>query len=140
MTLGSLNTIALNIPSAKYMYQIDMDAGNAMNDEIILKHNESDWNQIVKVCNLTVEDDDWVKLVFRNIPESGTFNLIQDPKDDEEPFFIFWDIPFEDLKNVTPEAEELVLHLEEDDNEGSEEESQEAAAESSGNNTVNKSL
>lgn len=40
----------------------------------------------------------WVKLLFKDIPEFGTFDLIQDPKDNEDPYYIFYNIPFEELE------------------------------------------
>ncbi|MFL0802764.1 MAG: hypothetical protein K6L81_03540 [Agarilytica sp.] len=107
MAIGALNQLVIKIPGIAFMYQLDIDAPNAKNDEIVLEHNESDWSEVIKVADLEEVDEDWVELFFTNPPKSGTFNLIQDPKDNEEPYFVFWDIPYEELNNLTPEAEEM---------------------------------
>lgn len=105
MGIGSLNTIAIGASTIKYLYQIDIDAETAKNDTITLKHNESDWQCQINVADLKEIDIDWVELVFRDVPKSGTFDLIQDPNDGEEPFYIFYDVAYEDLNNIAPDTE-----------------------------------
>ncbi len=117
LAIGSLNTLVIRFPGIAFMYQIDLDVPSAKNDEITLEHNESDWAQIIKVADLTEVEEDWVELFFTGVPKTGSFNLLQDPKDDEEPFYVFWDVPYEELGNLTPEAkveEEPLPELEEE--------------------------
>ena len=107
MAIGALNKLVIEIPGIDFLYQIDIDSPSAKNDELILEHNESDWKEIIKVSNLIEIDTDWVKLFFTNPPKEGTFNLIQDPKDDEDPFYVFWEVAYEDLSNLTAEAQDM---------------------------------
>ncbi len=121
MAIGGLNKLVIEIPGIAFLYQLDVDAPNAKDDEITLEHNDSDWKEVIKVADLQEVDDDWVELFFTNPPQSGTFNLIQDPKDEEEPYFVFWDVPFEELNNQTPEAEEMDIIPDEQDAEENQE-------------------
>ncbi|MFT5117650.1 MAG: hypothetical protein ACI9NY_001181 [Kiritimatiellia bacterium] len=135
MAIGSLNQLVIEIPGIAFMYQFDIDAPNAKNDEIILEHNESDWKEIIKVADLEEVDVDWVELFFTNPPESGTYNLVQDPKDGEDPFYIFWDIAYSDFAELSPEVEEMALipdeEEEEEEDDGGEEEANDSGAEAS---------
>ena len=126
MVVGNLNTLVIETPGIAFMYQIDIDAPNAKNDEIILQHNDSEWMETIKVSDLEEVEDDWVRLFFTNPPKSGTYNMLQDPKDAEEPFFVFSEIAYEDLTKLTPEVEEMALISEEEaPNENTELDSQE---------------
>lgn len=108
------------IPPIRILYQFDVDAPGAKNEEIILEHNQSDWEQRICVGSLTEFDHDWVELVFHGLPESGTFNLTQDPKDGGDPYFIFDEVPYGKLDDILcdlAEPTELEPEDEEDDDE-----------------------
>lgn len=123
VALGEAYTEAVNgeyefytIPPIRILYQIDVDAPGAKKEEIILEHNQSDWEQRISVGSLIEFDHDWVELAFHGLPESGTFNLIQDPKDGGDPYFIFDEVPFEKLDDILCDlAEPTELEPEDDE-------------------------
>ncbi len=106
VAIGITNKIVIEPPGIRFFYQIDPTSDAAKNDELTLIHNDSDWTKTVKVSEAHIEDD-WVEIFFMRPPEFGSFSLLQDPKDDEEPFYVFWDEPYESLRELTPDAEDL---------------------------------
>jgi hypothetical protein len=105
MAIGSLNTLVIDVPGITFLYQIDVDATMAKNDELILQHLESNWEYRIKVADLTEFEDNWVELFYPNAPENGTFSLIQDPKDDDDPYYVFEELSYDSLGNVVPETQ-----------------------------------
>ncbi len=113
MALNSINTLVIPRPDGvSFLYQFDLDASNAKNDEITLEHNETPWKKTIAVSSLREISEDWVRLRFEGMPKTGTFNLVQDPKDDEEPYYVFWDVPYDELGDTQPKGEYIPLVLE----------------------------
>ncbi len=104
---NTTDTVLLDGISISFAYQIDLDDPDSKNDVLTLEHNESDWSQSIELSTLDEFDEDWVRLKFMEPPATGTFNLLQDPGGDEEPYYIFWDVPLGELGRLTPEAEPL---------------------------------
>lgn len=100
------NPLKAGWPGITFLYEIDGTAKGAKDEELILEHNEYDWEDIVKIKDLKEVSPNWIRLLFKCGPRKGHYNLLQDPKDGEEPFFVFYKVPFEDLKVVLPECEE----------------------------------
>ena len=107
------NPLKIPWPGITFLYQIDSASKHAKDEELILEHNEYDWEHRIKLRDMKVVSDDWVRLLFKCGPRSGTYNLLQDPKDDQELFFVFREMPFESLTVVLPECEEGETPVEE---------------------------
>lgn len=99
------NPLKVPWPGITFLYQIDGTVEHAKDEELILEHNEYDWEHRIKLKDMKVVSDDWVRLLFKCGPRSGTYNLLQDPKDDQEPFFVFREVPFEQLTKLLPDCE-----------------------------------
>ena len=104
LKMGMRNCFQLASNTIIFPYELDVDVPSAKNDEIILESTDKSWIQTVKVKSLTEYEPNWVKLEFKNVPKSGSYNLIQDPKDNEAPFFIFRDVSYEDMINSDGES------------------------------------
>ncbi len=78
-------------------YQIDVDAPSAKDDLITLEADDGSWKHEIKVADLQEFDEDWVMLVFPDVPEGKTFNLIQDPGAEGDPFYIWQGMSYDDL-------------------------------------------
>ena len=81
-----------------------IDCEDAQDDTLTLEHNESDWSQTIQVADLVEIEPDWVELFFTP-PKKGTFNFYLDENDGEELNYIFVDISYEDLGNLSPAAD-----------------------------------
>jgi hypothetical protein len=110
MQINNINKKYITEPKITFAYQLNLTKSSAkpinpLNEKIILEHVESSWRQECPVGERRIVDTDWVRLTFKKIPTEGTFNLLQDPNDGAEPFYIFERVPYTQLSGQTPQAE-----------------------------------
>ena len=110
MQVNNRNKKYITEPKITFAYQLNLTKSSAkpinpLNEKVILEHVESCWRQECSVGDRRIVDTDWVRLTFKKIPTEGTFNLIQDPDDGAEPFYIFERVPYTQLSGQTPQAE-----------------------------------
>ncbi len=97
LVLEKINRYRLNSLMLVLFYELDTNLPYVQNDIITLQTTDGSWQQEIKVSDLTEYKTDWVKLKFINPPQNAKFDLIQDPKDDDEPFYIFKNISFSEI-------------------------------------------
>ena len=98
--MGMMNQFVIKSEKFYFYYQLDVDKEDNKNDVITLRMQDGSWEDSVEVGTLSEVEEDWVKLVFKKPPPSGTFDMIHDPKDDKTPFYIFKNYSFSDLKKT----------------------------------------
>jgi hypothetical protein len=91
------------LPDLHFAYQIDPHEEEAKNDLLILEAEDGSWSHEVAVADLTEIDKHWVELVFPEPPAGVRFNLIQDPKDGDEPFYVFMGATYGELREAHDE-------------------------------------
>lgn len=91
-------------------FQIDVDVQKNRNDVMILTHNESDYESSIVLGNLWEFDRDWVRLSYADPPPSGSYTLVHNPKDGEPSYIILENVPYASLKTLLPEAEDVVIY------------------------------
>jgi len=97
LSLEKVNRYHLKSEVLVLFFELDTDLPHVKNDTIILQTTDSSWKQEIQVSELTEYKTNWVKLSFYNPPKEAQFDLIQDPKDDDDPFYIFHDIRFNEM-------------------------------------------
>ncbi|MBU2706758.1 hypothetical protein KCM76_12260 [Zooshikella marina] len=87
-------------------FEMDSHAPKSRNDLFTLKTTDNSWQHASKPTVETCEFVDgtstsWLELVFYDVPESGEFNLIQDPQEKgKKPFYIFRNMSYETLRTL----------------------------------------
>jgi len=107
LSLEKVNRYYLKSEVLVLFFELDTDLPHVKNDRIILQTTDGSWKQEVQVSELTEYKTNWVKLSFYNPPKKAQFDLIQDPKDDDDPFYIFHNISFNEMLMGEKEHEHL---------------------------------
>jgi hypothetical protein len=95
--------VARALPDLRFLYQLDTHAPNVENDTLALETEDGSWSHELAVSGLSEVYPGWVELVFPEPPSGQTFNLIQDPKDGQDPFYVFHGIGYGELLEAQQE-------------------------------------
>jgi hypothetical protein len=77
------------LPDLRFLLQCDPKAPHAQNDLLILETEDGSWRHELAVGQLSEVEPHYVEAIFPAPPMGALLNLLKDPKDDEEPFFVF---------------------------------------------------
>ncbi|WP_163836329.1 hypothetical protein [Spartinivicinus ruber] len=97
-------------------FELDCHAPEDRNYYFTLRKSDNSWEHSLKIeqkKSALVEggNNEWVELVFEDVPPGGNFDLIQDQEEDGKlPFYVFSDRSYESLlvKNLQSEKSEQI--------------------------------
>lgn len=85
--------------------QLDIDPADdeSQNDKFILKSTDEmqSYQQILTVEDDAVQGNDMTELIFKDLDKNLNYTLEIQPGDDEEPYFLFEDVPFTELDSLS---------------------------------------
>ncbi|MDN3383287.1 hypothetical protein QL995_11510 [Pseudoalteromonas sp. APC 3358] len=103
MVVNNINPLTMVKPAFVFMYQVDPNSPKYDKEQLILINKQHSWQQVQSIASVRL-DSTWVKIKFTNIPQSGNFDLMQDPNDGQPAYYIFDNVPFSELYDQTPES------------------------------------
>ncbi|MFT6790135.1 MAG: hypothetical protein ACJAVX_003525 [Pseudoalteromonas rhizosphaerae] len=101
MVVNNINLLTIVKPAFVFFYQVDTNAKNYAKEQLVLVNNQHNWQQIKPISRVMPEGN-WVRIEFTDIPQSGNFDLLQDPNDGQPTYYIFDNVPFSELNKQTP--------------------------------------
>jgi len=78
-------------------HQMDIHEESAQNDLVILETTDGSWKHTLGVKDMKELSPNWVEMVFPGAPKGKVFNLIKDPKDGIDPYFLFQEVGYDEL-------------------------------------------
>ncbi len=81
----------------RFNYHINVDDPDNQDDTITLQSPDGIFQHVIEVSKLEEVEPDWVELVFPKPPTGMRYDLIQDPKDGQDPFYTFQNAEEEDF-------------------------------------------
>jgi len=78
-------------------HHMDIHEESAKNDLVILETTDGSWKHTLGVKDMKELSPNWVEMVFPGAPKGKVFNLIKDPKDGVDPYYLFQDVGYDEL-------------------------------------------
>lgn len=104
MMVNNINKLVIPSTNFVFLYQIDPNSPNYSNEQLTLENKAACWQQTKPIPTNSLGEN-WVRIKFTGIPEEGSFDLLQDPKDGQPAYYIFDQVPYAELNNQTPKTE-----------------------------------
>lgn len=101
MQVNNINPVCVPTIDFVFLYQVDPNTENFKSEQLILVNKQSNW-QLTMPVSRVMPKGNWVVMKFKDIPESGNFDLLQDPNDGQPAYYIFDNVPYSELNNQTP--------------------------------------
>jgi len=83
---------------------IDLEDENPWDDKFTLRGGPDpdtvEYEQVRTAQDDTIEGDDFIDLIFTDLIPGLTYSLEIEPGADEDPFFLFEDLPFEEMASL----------------------------------------
>lgn len=103
MMVNNVNKLILIKSNFVFLYQIDPNSPHYSDEKLTLINSEANWQKTLPIPRNCLGEN-WVKIKFTDIPEEGSFDLLQDPNDGQPAYYIFDQVPYAELNNQTPET------------------------------------